>query len=531
MGKTIYDVAIIGGGVAGIYAGWRLIHDNLGGSETLRPLAAARSNGKLKVAIFERSPRLGGRIESISPPDMPTLKAEVGGMRFIANQRLVSNLIAELGLPTTPFAVNRPENIYYLRGKHFRESDFTEPDKIPYNLAWLEKGKKPGQIILEAIEQVVPGGSKLKPAQWSKIKKSAKFNGEYLYKQGFWNVLMQVMSSEAYQLCLDAGGYLSPLNNWNAADAMQFFLADFGPGATYMSVVGGYQRLPDTLAAQYAAAGGETHLCKPALGFEKVDGAGDENDPKLKVHFGDGSSILARHLILAMPRRSLELLRQQNGFFNAPTVKELIPTVTPQGMFKIFLAYRYPWWELTGVEQGKSNTDLPIRQTYYFGKEASADPANPAIQNALMMASYNDLRFVGFWEGLQEPDWKSAHECPPDEGKTPWERHAAPPAMIAEVQRQLRLLHDLETVPQPYAAAFKDWREEPYGGAWNSWNIGVKSWEVYEKMLQPLADWQVYICGDCYSYASGWVEGALQTSEELLEEKLELARPDWLSWS
>jgi monoamine oxidase len=517
-----YDVAIVGGGVAGIFTGWRLVHDDFEDSEMLQALAAKRPDGRLRVGIFERSHRLGGRIESLEPPDMPSLRAEVGGMRFLTTQRLVSNLVAELGLHTHPFPVNQPENIYYLRGKHFRESDFRHPERIPYNLTWHEQGKTPGELIVDAIQQVIPGANVMNEAQWLKAKRTAKFRGEYLYNLGFWNVLLQVMSSEAYQLALDAGGYLSPLNNWNCADAMHFFYADFSPDAKFMSVVGGYEQLPIALAKGYEAGGGEVHLHHSLHGFEKGDAG-------MTLHFENGKTITAEHVVLAMPRRCLELLDQEGGFFQEKAVQDLIPTVTPQGMFKIFMCFRYPWWELTGVKQGKSNTDLPIRQTYYFGKESkSHDPADPAYRNALMMASYDDGRFVGYWEGMQTTDWRESHHT--DMSKTAWERHAMPPAMSEEVVRQLKLLHDMETIPDPYAAAFKDWREEPYGGAWNSWNVRVKSWEVYEKMLQPLRDWQVYIVGESYSQQQGWVEGALQTAEEMLEEKFDLERPSWLSW-
>ena len=39
---------------------------------------------------------------------------------------------------------------------------------------------------------------------------------------------MRVVSGEAYELGLDAGGYNSTLSNWNAADAIPWYLSDFG---------------------------------------------------------------------------------------------------------------------------------------------------------------------------------------------------------------------------------------------------------------------------------------------------------------
>lgn len=53
-------------------------------------------------------------------------------------------------------------------------------------------------------------------------------------------------------------------------------------------------------------------------------------------------------------------------------------------------------------------------------------------------------------------------------------------------------------------------------GGWNSWNIGVKSWKVKEAITQPIGDYPLYICGEAYSDAQGWVEGALQTADLVL---------------
>jgi monoamine oxidase len=88
--------------------------------------------------------------------------------------------------------------------------------------------------------------------------------------------------------------------------------------------------------------------------------------------------------------------------------------------------------------------------------------------------------------------------------------------MVIEIARQLRQMHDLDYTPIVRSAAFRDWGEDPYGGGWNSWNIGVKSWEVRDQIVHPIADCPLYICGEAYSDAQGWVEGALQTADIML---------------
>ncbi len=61
----VLDVAIIGGGVSGLYTGWRLLGDDAGSSDVLKRLMAARDSRTLNVALFEMGTRLGGRLYSV----------------------------------------------------------------------------------------------------------------------------------------------------------------------------------------------------------------------------------------------------------------------------------------------------------------------------------------------------------------------------------------------------------------------------------------------------------------------------------
>jgi monoamine oxidase len=447
---------------------------------------------------------------------MRGIKAEFGGMRYLANQPLISGLIEQLELATRPFPVSGDENIYYIRGRHLRGRDFVEPGKVPYRLSWIEQGKTPGQLIASAIDTLIPGAANLTPEEWQGVKENYTFDGRYLWELGFWNLLHEVMSSEAFQLLQDAGGYNTTMTNWNAAEAIPWYLADFGPEAEYRTLVDGMEAIPRTIAERFVAAGGHLHTGYRLNTFER------QEDGTLRLQFDDQPPIRARHLVLAMPRRSLEMLDDDTEFLLHPGVQSLIPTVTPHPMFKLFLCYRYAWWQDAGVNNGRSVTDLPLRQVYYFGSEAEGPTAyNRELRDSLVMASYDDGPFVGFWTGLAEKGHSTTHYFPPS-GEPRWNRYKCPPAMITHAQRQLKLVHDLEYIPEPYNAGFQDWGQDPFGGAWNSWNIHVKAWDVRAKILQPLGDWPVYIVGEAYSASQGWMEGALQTAERVLTEKFGL---------
>src|SRR3954452_14019539 len=58
---------------------------------------------------------------------------------------------------------------------------------------------------------------------------------------------MRVVSWQAFQFSVDSGGYDSTLSNWNAADAIPWFLSDFGVDPKYEGFKNGLQQGPLTL--------------------------------------------------------------------------------------------------------------------------------------------------------------------------------------------------------------------------------------------------------------------------------------------
>jgi monoamine oxidase len=528
MANENIDIAIIGGGVSGVYSAWKL----------------QQQYPDKTITVFEFSDHIGGRLLSISPPDIPDMVAELGGMRILENnQPLIVGLIAELNailppeeqIDTYPFPVDEPQNIAYLRGIHLRLADFTEhPEKVPYHLSFLEKGGTAGSIIVNAINQIVPGitDANLTEEQRRIMAREAVFDGKPLWKQGFWNVLMRVITGEAYQLGVDAGGYNSTLINWNAADAIPWFLSDFGLMPIYKGFVKGFQVVPNTLAELFEKNGGDIRLESKLTGFEH-DGT------EFNLTFADSDNVTATSLILAMPRRSLDLIAPNSPLLQ--DIKGLTSSVSPQPLFKLFTTYRDPWWRAAGyqglkgfnpVESGRSVTDLPVRQTYYWPK-SDGKPAEDGA--SMLMASYDDGTDIGFWDGFRAKRglaWLQHKEVLEldspfvsltltdtknlNEESNRWCKYRAPTAMVAEVGRQLGTIHGMSFTPEAQNSAYRDWGDDPFGGGWNSWNIGVKSWEVKEAIIQPIDGCRLFICGEAYSDAQGWVEGALDTADMML---------------
>jgi monoamine oxidase len=556
-----YDIAIVGGGVGGIYSGWRLVTAKPG--EPFLAKQGAGKDGKLKVIVFEGSDRIGGRLLSARPPSFShKTTCEIGGMRYVSSQTLIRSLVEnELKLPHYPQVVDQSSNIVYVRGKHLRFAEVQNPAALPYNLDWAESQyvsqNDPSGLLGWAVAKLLPGVNHFTGDALHSYLREAVVDGTPLYQHGFWNLLARALSPEGYSLARTMVGYDCLGSNANAVDLISEYF-DFTPGVTYSLLNQGYDSVPWTLQKQFEDAGGELIQGAWLAGFDKTT-LGD-GTTGVVLHFADGHpSVTARAIILAMPRRSLELLRQEGPVLDpsqAPNVQAMLSSVEPIPLYKLFLAYEYPWWTAVGVRQGRSLTDIPVRQLYYWPVDPSAK-VPPATGKALLMA-YDDATNVDFWAGLsggsgaqtKDPASPSFRRSAPDlrmfdrqqASEQPasadeftrrlhqnWKNHPAPHEMVMEMHRQLKQMHNIQYAPAPYDAAFMDWSVDPYGGGVHFWNRGYKSWEVLEQMTQPVGDFPCYICGEAYSTNQTWVEGALQTAEIVLHKHLGLAKPEWVT--
>lgn len=538
-------VAVVGGGVSGIYSAWRIARS-----------ADARFSGK-DVTVFEYGNRVGGRLESIkslhheseaqalaaAPAEgLVDRPAEVGGMRFLPSwQRHVTRLITHLGLARTSFPMGNDKNLFLLRGEPFRAKSF-EYGTVPYRLRGSEQGLQIEQLFESILDTLLASvgkklSDKLSREDWDRIKKDPafRFEGKPLHEQGFWNVLAKIVSAEAYKMLTEAGGYFTLTANWNAAEAASFIGLDF-IAASYETLRDGYDAQVAAMANDFTQAEGKIWGYSELVKFDKRSEGGllltmRNRDPRFT---GEDRTftVVADHLILAMPRHGLERLELHGTRFDLEVPanadqRGLVNAVMTMPAFKLFMLFDNAWWQRMGLTSGRSVCDLPIRQTYYFGTESGR-------AHGLLMTSYNDAETVSFWKGLQwtarqkdgaKPRYISDNTVA--EARREGDTYEATPAMIEHALSQLRELHGVD-VPRPIASCYKDWGAEPFGAGWYLWKPGERPWKVMPRIRRPWQDENVYVCGDCYSTLQGWVEGALNTAEKMLQEHLGLAAPEWL---
>jgi hypothetical protein len=565
-GLTI-DVAIIGGGVSGLYSGWRLLTGAFGGN--------AHSSKPLDTHVFELSDRLGGRLVTAFLDDMPHVRCELGGMRYVKQQKvdqstpgqsteddplaghqMVDLLGTELGLTSIPFQMGDGNNLYYARRHRFRLNDIHDGCVLPYGVEAWERRKSSDDLFEEIVTNVLDRSGAAKPPrnrqEWNDLKQQLNFRDRPIYALGFWNLLSSYLSSEGYLFMQDTNGYDSNTMNWSAGEAMQAQLGDFGKSITYRTFREGFDALAHGIADRFHAKGGTIWAENGLVTFSQVQRDGES---RIKLQFFNQADqrywdVYARSVVLAMPRRSLELLDQTNFFFNdrqrmgADRLAPYLQSVIIQPSFKLYLGYERPWWrEFTpGFLSGRTITDLPTRQVYYFGTECE-EGGESENKNSLLMASYSDEWASDFWRPLMadKPWFPSAAVRSGRAASSPFSGprqpsgftpRQAPQLLVEESQKQIREIHGNQiAIPEPYVSAFYDWGDDPYGGGYHAWAGGYQvpaPWTVAPRMRRPFDDVPVHICGEAYSDQQGWVEGALCTAELMLQEHFGMKHPSWL---
>ncbi|MFI6583057.1 flavin monoamine oxidase family protein [Embleya sp. NPDC050493] len=555
------DAAVVGAGVGGCYAAYRLGRD--------RPGAAAG-----RVALFERTHRIGGRVWSVRMSRSPDLYAELGAMRLHRGLTEVLDLLEHLGLTPdlAPFAFGRPENPVHVRGVRLRGRDLADGTAVPYRLGDHRRGRGPDDLLLDAAEAVLPGFGALRrdhhearrrgafdeaartAALFATLRDRGALGSSPLRQLAWADVLLTVLGPEATALVHDAGGYDigsgsdsgpgtrsdvaagsgsgfrsgSGSGRQNAAEHLDVVFRT-PPAAEYLTLRSGMQGLPRTLHTRFTAAGGHTHLGHRLL---RVDRAPDRDrrtrtaGPRYRLTFaldddrgratGVHVRVHARAVILALPQGPLRELDATALPFT-PTVLRDLDAVESVPAHKLFLLYPNAWWRRLGITAGRGTTDGPLRQVWYGGtcpRPDDGDTDGPA----LLLAAYPNGHSARAWCAADPEPGRPARDTDPT---------GADAAVVERAHRLLGDMHGLSDLPTPLAACRQDWNRPPHGGAWHVWRPGHDSRIVGPRMRRPVPGEAIHIVGDCWTTDPGSIEGTIDCAETVLREHFGLTPPPW----
>ncbi|MGD0189263.1 MAG: FAD-dependent oxidoreductase [Rhizomicrobium sp.] len=493
------DVAIVGGGVSGVYAAWRLRAE--------RP--------DLKVALFEMSGRIGGRLRSIAFPQAPHLVGEAGGMRFLPSQRHVYNLVQHLGLPARIYPVFEPQDRLDLRGRTFSYAESGQPTKLyPYSIPPSDQSptsKRFGEGLANAFPQF---HGRMTPQTWLRVRTHLRYKGRLLKDLAAWAFMANIFTDEEMRFFNDTGGYdIAP--SGSAQGFLDQMIMGDDESKPFYTIAGGYQKLPLMLAAEAKRLG--AHIA-PGTTVASVFPMPERCTIQVIDGRGRGSTVIARQIVFALPRRAIESIRLPFPATPSSHFGALLASVEPVPACKAFLLYKDPWWKYLGIDGGRSVTDMQARMFYPLGAEKVRLKSEPTNGYGLLMM-YCCGNTTKYWQEL-------APQTLDNSAGFQW--LAGNSELASEIHREAGLTF-ASNPPPPLAACFQDWTAEPFGGAWHSWAQGVDEADVADAVMKPFADRNLYICGEAYSpFEQAWVEGALERAETMLQRHFGLRQPQWL---
>jgi protoporphyrinogen oxidase len=509
MKNNFYDIAVIGGGIAGLYSSLRLVRD--------------KNHSQQSIGLFEASNYLGGRIKSYYNDNL-NLPCELGCMRFLKSQKIVKNLIERhYKLSIQPFDTGSVDkHIYYLRGNHVDLSKWN----VNYNLPIAHRSKSPFQILNEIINQLFVSNGifnrEYSAQEWSEIKNKLIFpylgnlQGQKLSDIGFANFIAACTSDETLKFIADSGEYYAKTINWNAEEALPYSQTvgyKAKDDIEYWCISKGFSELVHKISEEIKTYKGSIQ-CQMEL--KEIDFCYDSH-ARYKLIFQDHHNhkkvtIFANKIILAIPKKPLQQVVWKHKLakkFNTKYIKNMLNSVRSLPAIRIALLFKTPWWKqhFKGLN-GHMVTDLPIRHGYYFGS-LSADKYS-------VFLSTIDMNVTDYW-------------LPYITQQSSLNDNVLPSLAINEIMRQLKIIHQIDDIELPAIAIYSDWSREYQEAGFHAWNPKYSVKEVMKNIRMPLKDESIHIIGESFSGIQGWAEGALCTAERLMQDhfKLDVNEP-WL---
>lgn len=320
----VYDVAVVGAGLAGLNAA-----------------TAVRAAGR-SVVILEARQRVGGR--NFDHPLAPGKVAELGGEWAGPGQDKVLGLAKELGVATFD-TYSSGRSVYYNAQGHLQTYSGDIPPANPASLLELE-------VAIEKLNQMAASVPADKP--WT-APQAGSWDQETIQT---W-INQNLHTAEAQNLTQVAirGVYGEEAELISLLDLLQ---AISGVGGDFNTLIGSAQSLrfvggPQQLSKKLAARLGRTvHL---GVAVRAVDQTG----ASVALH-SDSTTFHARRAILTMPKTLLARITFHPPL--PPAVDQLLQRQPMGSVLKVNAIYARPFWRDQGLNGSATSETGPIRITY-----------------------------------------------------------------------------------------------------------------------------------------------------------------------
>ena len=535
-GREKFDVAIIGGGISGLYCALNLMND---------PRTADR--GIKNIVLLESSDRFGGRFDSDSAK---------ANFRFAYNDRksgekssmpLLSQLLKDLGMQEdiVKDAASAAENtVTYFGGHHVTDLDVKLNPTVWKDLFNLSENEE--IRALDDVDDVIL----MKLLDHNREKLEDKY--QQCQDPDFWTFFRN-------ELTWPIGSQEIPLKDLPVSTLLAAM--NFSPGFGSLvekrassKDVGSYLQHQMTVkmltSERYQLKNGWPSIInkieKQLLDLDGSNGIKinlrrncrvnsllfvKDTDEPINVDLADpgdstgNSMISANHVVIAVPppvaeKISLGLGDAENADPECDAIRKMCSNVTGEEMTFIDLYFKSDWWNKADQKMtGSSYSDLPssLIQPFYStcvknacgGCENCSEDPSPV---GLTITSGN--RNTQFWSSLQRIGNPYNLCAIKDPNLTPTSE-----AVVDVALEQLKVIFRCSNPPRPVMATYRTLNmDSKYGCYSYFWNVGVNTSDI--ECANPIPGRKLFFCHDAWSDFQGWAEGSLRSTKNVLEKML-----------
>lgn len=454
-----YEYIILGGGVAGLYTAYHILQKSPNSS----------------ILILEKENHLGGRIHTFSGKHMIV---EAGAGRFHEKNILLFELLKELGLDSKIDKISGSASFAPIENPGVFMNSILDREDIG-SLDFLRSGMgfSPSVDFLTPIYKLffdMALGKQNIPNAELIFRVIIASKGEPLTKLqniSFLQFAKEVLTKEEIDFIAGSFGYYSELVIMNAADAIYLMEQHLTPMNQFYVLKGGLSQIIEKLESKLVKHKHIKILTNRAV--KQIHFSKNE----FTIHCENlETTYIGEKCICAAPTGVLQKFR----IFHP--VKYLLNKIDCQPLCRIYSQFPKGddgavWF--TGLPKLTTNNDLrmviPIDE-----------------KEGIIMSSYTDNKFARKWNQLFEKEGEPGIN-----------------------RRLISLLKETtgRDIPLPVKSYVFYW---DCGVGY--WSVGANSAMVSERLLHPMKEMKLFICGETYSYQNQqWIEGALETSKKLID--------------
>jgi monoamine oxidase len=297
---------------------------------------------------------------------------------------------------------------------------------------------------------------------------------EYLQAITFGELCRSILRPQDYQSLVASFGYDAEFDQINAWDGFHMFQRDFTASATYFTCAEGLGEWVQRIVSYLHAS----DLVKLHLGTSATKWKQTPKGVKVFAQTMEGNrmTFFGKAIVCTMPKKDL-----LQTFSWSARQRALLESVDTIPLHRIYGKFPVPrsgqsWFHDIPV----TSTNNPIRQFIPISS-----------RQGIAMVSYSDTRYADNWRDHASRGERELHKS---------------------LLKQLHVVFpEVSKIPSPH------WLHSYYWDAGvHMWKPGVNSEEVHAQLLTPFGKhipW--FLVGESYSLHQAWIEGALETVDEV----------------